>query len=354
MTTIFYPRVSIIILNWNGWGDTVECLESVYRIDYPNYDVIVVDNGSKDDSVEKIKEYASGKIKVSSKFFDYNPENKPIKVFELREDDAKHGIFPKPLYEKIDVDRRLILIKNKENLGYTGGNNVGMKFALSVLNPEYILLLNNDTVVAPDFLKILLRAGKDGEDPMILGPRIMYYSNPNETQFLGAKYYMRPFFKRTFNSLPSGMEEQKIPTDEVHGAAMMIERDVLIMVGLLDDDYFAYWDETDFCLRARGEGGRLYTVPFSRVWHKMGSRRKKRRISPLAAYLFGRNMVYLLYKNFEGMNRLISLISVILLFAPRMMFSYTFYRRDFRAFWMFVRGLFDGFLSRNSKKPAWI
>lgn len=63
------PRVSIIILNWNGWKDTIECLESLYRIDYPNYDVIVVDNGSQDDSIQKIKEYAKGKIKVNSKFF---------------------------------------------------------------------------------------------------------------------------------------------------------------------------------------------------------------------------------------------------------------------------------------------
>ncbi|WP_342452635.1 glycosyltransferase family 2 protein [Thermococcus stetteri] len=68
-----FPRVSIIILNWNGWKDTIECLESLYRITYPNYDVILVDNASKDDSVQKIKEYAEGKIKVNSKFFEYNP-----------------------------------------------------------------------------------------------------------------------------------------------------------------------------------------------------------------------------------------------------------------------------------------
>ena len=77
-----FPRVSIIILNWNGWRDTIECLESLYRITYPNYDVIVVDNGSRDDSVQKIKEYCEGKIEVNSKFFKYDPSNKPTKVFE--------------------------------------------------------------------------------------------------------------------------------------------------------------------------------------------------------------------------------------------------------------------------------
>ena len=71
-----YPRVAIIILNWNGWEDTIECLESLYQITYPNYDVIVVDNGSEDESIEKIKEYCEGEIKVESKFFECNPINK--------------------------------------------------------------------------------------------------------------------------------------------------------------------------------------------------------------------------------------------------------------------------------------
>ncbi|ACJ17344.1 glycosyltransferase family protein [Thermococcus onnurineus NA1] len=110
------PRISIIILNWNGWRDTIECLESLYRITYPNYDVIVVDNASQDDSIEKIKEYAEGKIEVNLKFFKYNPNNKPIKVFEVSEDEARQGKFNRPLYEKFDVDRRMILIKKQGQL----------------------------------------------------------------------------------------------------------------------------------------------------------------------------------------------------------------------------------------------
>ena len=77
------PRVSIIILNWNGWKDTIECLESVYQITYPNYDVIVVDNGSENESVEKIKEYAEGKLPVKSLFFEYSMKNKPLRVIEI-------------------------------------------------------------------------------------------------------------------------------------------------------------------------------------------------------------------------------------------------------------------------------
>ena len=85
-----YPRVSIIILNWNGWRDTIECLESLYRINYLNYDIIVVDNDSNDESIEKIKEYCNGKTEINSKFFKYSEENKPIEVFEILEDDARN------------------------------------------------------------------------------------------------------------------------------------------------------------------------------------------------------------------------------------------------------------------------
>ena len=83
------PNVSIIILNWNGWKDTIECLESVYQIIYPNYDVIVVDNDSKDDSVQKIKEYCEGKIKVESKFLNYNTDNKPSTFWSTQKNKLK-------------------------------------------------------------------------------------------------------------------------------------------------------------------------------------------------------------------------------------------------------------------------
>ncbi|MFV9677706.1 MAG: glycosyltransferase family 2 protein [Methanosarcinales archaeon] len=84
-------KVSIIILNWNGWQDTIECLESVYQITYPRYDVIVLDNGSGDESIEKINEYCKGKIEVESKFFEYSSENKPIKIIEYTREDAEAG-----------------------------------------------------------------------------------------------------------------------------------------------------------------------------------------------------------------------------------------------------------------------
>jgi len=170
------PRVSIIILNYNGWKDTIECLESLYKITYPNYDVIVVDNGSNDDSVRKIKEYAKGKIKIDSKFFKYDPRNKPVKVFEIYENEAKQGKFSKTRYERLSPNRRMILIKNENNYGFTGGNNIGINFASKAFYPEYVLLLNNDTVATKSLVETLVSEAKR-EHYMITQPKIIHYDD---------------------------------------------------------------------------------------------------------------------------------------------------------------------------------
>ena len=120
------PRVAIIILNWNGWSDTIECIESVYQITYPNYQVIIVDNNSSDNSIKKIKEYAKGELNVESKFFNYTPHNKPIEIAQYDED--------------LINDKQLILIKNRNNYGFAEGNNIGTIFAIKNIKPDYILL----------------------------------------------------------------------------------------------------------------------------------------------------------------------------------------------------------------------
>src|SRR4030042_5210130 len=108
------PKVSIIILNWNGWRDTIECLESLYRITYLNYDVIIIDNGSTDESIKKIKEYAQGKIKVDSKFFEYSIMNKPITIIEYIPEDLFTGDGKKEINNNQSY-RKMILIKNDKN-----------------------------------------------------------------------------------------------------------------------------------------------------------------------------------------------------------------------------------------------
>jgi len=168
-----YPKVSIIILNWNGWEDTIECLESLYQITYPNYDVIVVDNGSEDESIEKIKEYAEGNIEVESKFFEYSDRDKPIKIIEYKREEAEAGGGKEEDIADLPSNKRMIITKNEKNYGFAEGNNIGMRYALKALNPEYVLLLNNDTVVDKEFLGELVKVWESDEKIGIVGLRFI-------------------------------------------------------------------------------------------------------------------------------------------------------------------------------------
>lgn len=262
------PRVSIIILNWNGWRNTIECLESLYRITYPNYDVIVVDNGSEDESIQKIKEYAEGKIEVNSKLFKYNPENKPIKVFEIGENEAKQGRFKRQLYEKLDVSRRMILIKNKDNYGFTGGNNIGIKFALSVLDPDYVLLLNNDTVVDKDFLSELVKVAESDNRIGILQSKILRKDNISIIDSTGHIFRFGRVVDRGHGERDKGQYDDKPDIFSACGAACLYRKKMIKEIGLLNEDFFAYYEDVEFSLRARRYGWKVIYVPKSVVYHK--------------------------------------------------------------------------------------
>ncbi|NJE26464.1 glycosyltransferase family 2 protein [Thermococcus sp. MV5] len=341
-----YPRVSIIILNWNGWRDTVECLESLYRITYPNYDVIVVDNGSKDDSIEKIKEYAEGKLKVNSKFFEYTLNNKPIKVFEISEDDAREGKFNRPLYEKFDPDRRIILLKNKDNYGFAGGNNVGIKFALSVLNSDYILLLNNDTVVDRRFLDELVKVAESDDRIGIVGSKIYYYNFNGRIdiiQFGGQRLNMfsgvgKVLYKNWIDNNINGV----IESDVINGASMLISRKVFDEIGLFYEPYFLYFEETDFCVRAKRSGYKSVVCMGSRVWHKVGASTGGN-ITSVSFYYFIKNRFRFLKRT---LNPLPLTIATIYLFLIRLwvdlVYSLNKSAQKKRMLILFLRGLHEG------------
>ena len=166
------PNVSIIILNWNGWKDTIECLESLYQINYPYFNVILLDNGSEDNSIERIKEYTEGNFHVESEFFKYSKENKPVKIFEYTEEEIKSLEGIENEFYSISSNKKLILIKNNKNYGFAEGNNIGMRFILNNLNSDYVLLLNNDTVVDTDFLDELVKVAESEEKIGIVGPKV--------------------------------------------------------------------------------------------------------------------------------------------------------------------------------------
>jgi len=298
-----FPRVSIIILNWNGWGDTIECLESLYKITYPNYDVIVVDNGSHNDSIQKIKEYADGKIEVGSKFFEYNPYNKPIRVFEISEDEARQGKFNRSLYEKFDINRRMILIKNKSNYGFAGGNNIGIKFALSVLNPEYVLLLNNDTVVDKKFLDELVRVVRIDREIALCQPKILNYFEEDRLDSTGNLMdIFGSAISRGYGEYDKGQYNNEMDTGFFYtsGACLLISKDFLNMLGNepFDSKLFAYHEDVDISWTARLFGFKVLYWPKASCFHKFSKTSAK--INYLKHELIYRNRLRVILKNYSS------------------------------------------------------
>jgi GT2 family glycosyltransferase len=258
------PRVAIIILNWNGWKDTIECLESIYQINYQNYSVVVVDNNSSDESIKKIKDYNNGKLKVESNFIEYSSADKPIEFNEFNGTDLN-------IEQNLSSIKRLFLIKNKINQGFAEGNNIGIRFALENINPSYILLLNNDTVVDKNFLTALIQEGEKNDKIGLLGPKIYYYDNPNVLWCIGGKIdwkFARGLHVGT-NEDDHEQYENEMNFDYISGSALLIKTEVLKDVGLLDKRFFLYFEETDLALRASLKGYENLYVPNAMIWHKV-------------------------------------------------------------------------------------
>ena len=210
------PRVSIIVLNWNGKKYIRDCLESLLSINYNNYEVIVVDNASTDGSTDIIREYSKK-------------------------------------YSKIK------LIENKTNLGFSKGNNIGIKASKG----EIIILLNNDTKVDREWLKEVVRTFNSDKNIGIVGSKLLYLET-KKIQSLGCieifpGLWQNLTFIRQHNNL--------IEVDYVGGAALAIRRKVLCKIGLLDEDFFAFFEDTDLCYRAKKAGYKVVVNPKAIVYH---------------------------------------------------------------------------------------
>lgn len=273
------PLVSIIILNWNGYEDTIECLESLYQINYPNYNVILVDNNSTNNSIEEILNYTEGKIEIQSDFFKYNKNNKPIKVTSIKEDKFHDGIDN----TTTSTDKKLLLIENYENYGFAKGNNVGIDYTLKYDNPSYVFLLNNDTVVYSNFLTNLMDVALTDDEIGILGPKFYYYdyNGSNDTLWcIGSVVDLEHY-----PGHHSIMDEENYDTsgnvircDWVSGAGLMIKTDA-IPEGYLNTDFFFGCEDVDLAVTVHEEGYKVVSVMDSIIWHKTGMSRKKKRSS---------------------------------------------------------------------------
>jgi GT2 family glycosyltransferase len=242
------PRVAIIILIWNGRQDTVECLESLRADTYLEKQLIVVDNGSSDDSVQFIR----------AKF----PE---VKVIE-----------------------------NHANLGFTGGNNVGIREAL-VQGAKYVYLLNNDTTVEPEALGALVAAAEAEPRFGLLSPVMHYFDPPREIWFAGSQIKLGSGLAVHDNSRQPTRTEAPYEVPWVSGCAILMPASVARKLEGFDERYYLTFEDVDLSLRVRREGLAVVTVPAARIYHKGGMSGK--RISGVGYYYVVRNKLLLVRKH---------------------------------------------------------
>jgi len=308
------PRVAIIILNWNGWKDTLECLDSVFQLAYPSYDVVVVDNFSTDDSLSRIREYFIGEMLVSSSPASLRKPNEPVGIEEYSRTEAITAAQQKDKDVDTSSSRVLYLISNESNLGYGAGNNVGIVFSLNVLRCDYFLVLNNDTVVESELLDRLVSVSESSSDIGIVGPKILYYGRgENIINSAGGRMdlWRAKSIVAGMGQIDKGKYDGITDVDYVMGACLLCRRELAQTIGLLPEDYFLYWEENTYCQRARKAGYRSVYVGISKIWHKSCVSIKK--VDNLRHYYFVRNR-FKFMQEFATSNQYAFYLAYFLLF----------------------------------------
>jgi len=268
-----YPLVSIIAINFNQLQVTIEFLRSVSKISYPNYEVILVDNASKEDTSAVLKQQ-----------------------------------FPE-----------FIFIRSEENLGFAGGNNLGIRKAKG----DYFMLLNNDTEVDVGFLEPLVEAMQTNPKIGMVGSKVRFYDSPETIQFAGAtpmtKYTATSHFIG-HNQKDVGQFDQQTITPFASGAAMMTSRSVCKKAGLMAEFFFLYYEELDWQERIRKVGYEIHYIPESLVFHKESISVGKN--SPLQAYWKSRNRLLLIRRNYTQFNIFISFLFLTFVSFPYHLLKY--------------------------------
>ncbi|MCG6214997.1 glycosyltransferase family 2 protein [Vibrio furnissii] len=252
--------VYIVVLNWNGWKDTLSCLDSLIELNYNEYKIVVCDNNSSNDSVKRITDWYESKKDSHPYLVDADYQYLDSSNLDSFSSQAKKGFY---------------LIQTGSNLGFAGGNNVGLRFALNQNDMSHVWILNNDTVVEPSALSALTNKVSTDNKIGLCGSRMVYFHDRDKLQGIGGQY--KPLLATT-RHIAEGepadtvFDEHVIEKelDYVIGASMLITRACLEDVGLLSEDYFLYFEEFDYCQRLANRGYRFSIATDSWVYHKEG------------------------------------------------------------------------------------
>jgi GT2 family glycosyltransferase len=285
-------HVTVIVLNWNNWEDTLECLESLFRSDYPSFTVVVCDNASEDGSAEHIREWAAGRRQApaasagpfAGRGVGVPRNDGPIVMVEHDRASAESG------GGKADREARLVLVHTGANLGFAGGNNVGLRYFMARGDSQFVWLLNNDTVVDPGALRDLVRAVSGDVHDRPAGSDVYDYSHPDRLQLRAGQKL----------GIPGLLVAPRYTTrlDEVDylmGASIFLSRRRLAELGLMNEEYFLNAEDLEYTYLSGRRFRRQHPglTPFlvaGRIWHKESATQGRNR--SMHSYYFTRNVLY--------------------------------------------------------------
>lgn len=296
-----YRKVHIIILTWNNWEVTVACLESVTRLAYPDFEIVVVDNGSEDGTPDRIR------------------ENYPV----------------------------VSLIENSRNLGFAAGCNVGLRYALQN-ESDYVFLLNNDTVVPPDLVDVLIAEAEALPRLGILAPMLRYGDNPEQLWFTGSRRHPLTLESVDFGPLGPRRHSQpdvRHPVDYIFGTAMLIPAAALREIGLFDEAFFMYYEDMDLCLRMQAAHYNLYYTPAASLTHQVSASTEKH--SAFRYFHKARSSV-LFFRKHAGWVRAILIVIPYRTASTLRTLGRLALQKEWAALRAYVRGLVSGLRTTES------
>ncbi|MGB7433842.1 MAG: glycosyltransferase family 2 protein [Candidatus Acidiferrum sp.] len=292
---------AIVLLNWNSREMTAECIRSIVAMNATDYEIIVVDNGSKDSSPEYL-----------------------------------HSLFPE-----------ITILPQDRNLGFAAGCNVGMRSALE-RGVKYVLPLNNDTVVDPSFLSELQQLGEDHPQAAMISPKIYFWDMPDRFWWAGGSFSLWTGMARHVGRKERdvGQFDLDVELDWATGCAVLIRTDALRKTGLFDETFFGNAEDLDLSLRMKNAGYKIWFAPRAKLWHKEGVDYRKNAGEYLRKFTGTRNLLYVMRKH-AGIIQWLT-------FWPNFLVRYVgFYvalstvRRDYRSAWAVLEGIFAFFTNRS-------
>lgn len=285
--------VAVIVLNWNGWKDTINCLESVLETEGLNIVPIVVDNGSVDNSLGRMIEVLESKARKTQKIHWESRSGEHFEVYEFSLDGKLGSCLP----------TELVMIASGRNLGFAAGCNLAIDYASTKRETKYCLLLNNDAFVEPSTIGKLAKTMSDNPEIAALGPVVYSHLNKNLIQTAGYFHNWSTGKHRNVGAGNRGPLPVAVPydVDFVSGAALMVKTDMIGRTCRLDEKYFAYWEDFDLCLRLKRMGWRVCVDPQARIWHMKSKSTSGR--NGMIFYLTTRNMLWFMKENASKRDR---------------------------------------------------